>query len=256
MPLDDVVDTLDAVPEAYRTLYVERDGKFVLDTKRIDDTVGLKSTLETERNTRKEVERQMKDLQKKFEGLNPDQIRNMLKRVENDEEARLMAEGKFEEVLSKRVSRQTEALQADYKKQLEDKDKELEKRNHVMTKLQRRALDSILTKTALDVGVNKEPGTLEDALLNALHEGWTIDEDGEAVRMRDGEVMLGKDGKTPQKLTEWFANKRETKKHWFPAGNAGGGANGSGRGSNEDLSGLPAVDRLTAARARKSTART
>ena len=53
---------------------------------------------------------------KRFEGIDPDTVKGMLKRFENDEEAKLIADGKIDEVLNKR----TERLRGDVDKQLKE----------------------------------------------------------------------------------------------------------------------------------------
>lgn len=255
MGLEDVVEKLEAVPEQFRTLYVEKDGKFLLDMARITDTTNLKKSLESEREAKKRIENEKRDLEKSFEGINPKTVKEMMARLDNDEEGRLMKEGKLDELVNKRTERNTERLRQDFEKKLGDKDGEIQQKAQVVTKLQRRALGSVLTTTFLDLGVHKD--ALEDVLLNALNEHWTVNEDGEAVMLdKDGDVVLGKDGKSPLQLTEWGESKRATKKHWWPAGNAGGGAAGShGAKGQRDLSGLSPTDRMTAAREGKIGAR-
>lgn len=51
---------------------------------------------------------------KRFEGIDPDTVKGMLKRFENDEEAKLIADGKIDEVINKR----TERLRGDVDNQL------------------------------------------------------------------------------------------------------------------------------------------
>lgn len=60
MALKAVVDSLEAVPEAQRDLYVERDGKFHLDVEGSEDVSGLKTALQRERDARKKAEERAK----------------------------------------------------------------------------------------------------------------------------------------------------------------------------------------------------
>lgn len=50
MPLALVADTIDSIPEALRSEYTERDGKFHLNVEGLEDTTGLKSALKKERD--------------------------------------------------------------------------------------------------------------------------------------------------------------------------------------------------------------
>ncbi|MDM3628264.1 hypothetical protein O9403_18930, partial [Proteus mirabilis] len=60
---------------------------------------------------------------KRFEGIDPDTVKGMLKRFENDEEAKLIADGKIDEVLNKR----TERLRGDFDKKLKEASSKAEK---------------------------------------------------------------------------------------------------------------------------------
>lgn len=61
MALKLIVEKLDEVPETSRSLYVEKDGKFVLDVEGgMEDVAGLKSALAAERQARKDAERAAK----------------------------------------------------------------------------------------------------------------------------------------------------------------------------------------------------
>jgi hypothetical protein len=60
---------------------------------------------------------------------------------------------------------------------------------------------------------------------------FTLDENGNAVqRDADGNVVIGKDGKTPFSPSEWLESMRESAPHWFPAGASGSGSNNGSKG--------------------------
>src|SRR3972149_6481488 len=101
MPLELIVDTLDAVPEALKDMYVASEGKFKLDVNGIEDTKGLKSALEKERTAAKEA----REALKKFEGIDPLKTKEFMAKFENDEEAQLIANGKIDEVFRKRTEK-------------------------------------------------------------------------------------------------------------------------------------------------------
>jgi|GEM_PF-3802691 len=64
------------------------------------------------------------DSLKRFDGIDPESVKGMMKRFENDEEAKLIADGKIDEVINKR----TERLRQDVDKRLKAK-KELRKQS-------------------------------------------------------------------------------------------------------------------------------
>jgi hypothetical protein len=68
MPLPVSVESLDAIPEAARAAYVEREGAFVLDVE-LEDTSGLKSALHKERDEKKSLARTVKELQSQMNAI-------------------------------------------------------------------------------------------------------------------------------------------------------------------------------------------
>lgn len=69
MSLPFIVDSLDAIKEEHRALYVEENGKFRLDLDGYEDPKGLKSALQSERDAAKDAKRKLQELQNQFEGL-------------------------------------------------------------------------------------------------------------------------------------------------------------------------------------------
>src|SRR5574340_458446 len=95
-------EELSQIPETYRDLYIEKDGKFYLDVENIDDMPqvgGLKSALQKERDNRATAIREQKELLKKFEGIDPEKAKDALKKLHELEDKRLIEEGKLEEVV-------------------------------------------------------------------------------------------------------------------------------------------------------------
>lgn len=90
------VDSLDDIPEAARGAYVEKDGKFVADFE-IEDTGGLKTALNSERQLRAKHEKAVKAWEKL--GKSPDEISALLEtQRQKDEEAARKA-GDFDAIL-------------------------------------------------------------------------------------------------------------------------------------------------------------
>lgn len=148
---------------------------------------------------------------KRFDGIDPDTVRAMLKQFDDDEEAKLIADGKINDVLDKR----TERMNAAHKKELQAIQNELAKAQALAAKFKDGHLSSAVQKIATEAGVHKT--ALDDALLRA-RTVFEVNDDGEVVA-REGE--FGQDGK-PLTLKEWFDGMRETAPHWFPAPQGGG----------------------------------
>lgn len=245
MALPFEVESLDSIDESARAFYTEtEDKKFRLDLDGYEDPKGLKSALDKERQAARDASKLAKDLQKKYEGIDPDKVKNLLSKLENDEEAKLLADGKIDEVVNRRIEKQRN----DYDKQLTEAQKQAEIEAGKAKKFEQRVLDNHIRAAAAKAGIHQH--AIEDALFRA-RTMFHLDDDGNAVQIdQDGQVVFGKDGKSPFSPSEWLDEMKEKAPHWFPAANSGGGAvgNTSNRGSKQDLSALPPRERLMAAR--------
>jgi hypothetical protein len=183
---------------------------------------------------------------KAFEGIDPVKTRELLARFENDDEAKLIAEGKISEV----IARRTEKKDAETERLIREAKAEAESANKRALAFQGRVLDDAIRSAAAAAGLHKH--AIDDALFRG-RSMFTLDENGKAVQLNsDGEAVLGKDGKTAFSPTEWLDSMKETAPHWFPASASGGGASGKPAGAgSKDFSHLPPTERMTAARAAK-----
>lgn len=160
----------------------------------------------------------------RFEGIDPDAVRNILKRFTDDEEAGLIAKGEIDTVLNKR----TERMKADFDKQLKTRDDALTQAQAKSTKLAAGKVSGALTQAASKTGALAE--AMEDIVLRGQGQGWTINDDGDVVAMREGQIVLGKDGKTPLSPLEWAESLRETATHLWPKAQGTGAPGASGQG--------------------------
>lgn len=164
-----------------------------------------------------------KEALKAYEGIDPVATRNMMKQFTDGEEAALLAVGKIDEVLSKR----TERLKTDYEKQLNASKSTIDQLNAKAAKLAAGKVSGALTAAASKAGALSEG--MEDIVLRGQSMGWTVNDDGDVVAVREGQVVLGKDGNTPLTPIEWAESLRETAPHLWPKAQ-GSGAQGSGTG--------------------------
>lgn len=162
---------------------------------------------------------------KSFEGIDPDAVRGILQRFADDEEAKLIAAGKLDEVLNKR----TERMKSGYDRDLEAARQEAARHQTRTEKFASRVLKGEVIGAASEAGVHKF--AMEDAMLAASRD-FELDDDGNPIAK---EGRFGKDGK-PLTLKEWFADMKETRPHWFPA-NANG--SGSGQSGSDVRAGTP-----------------
>lgn len=249
MKLKKVVDSLDGIPEATQALYAKGDdGKFHLDVD-VDipdlsaDVARLQKALQKERDAREAAEKAAKS----FDGINksPDELRELVKRLENDEEMQLISKGDT----TKLRERWTERMRAEYEKKLKAAEDAANAASQKAKVWETRVLDNEIRQAA--TRSNLPGAAVEDVLLRARAAGFVLDENGRAVQMRDGIVVTGKDGKTPFNAEEWVESLRETAPHLFPATGSGSGAPQSPKpianGSAANVLKRAAFDQLTPA---------
>jgi hypothetical protein len=183
---------------------------------------GLKAKNEELLGTNKKL----KDSMAAFEGIDPVKTKEMLKHFEGSEEAKLMAEGKIDEVIARRTQRRDEEVA----RQIADAQAQVEAAKVNSTKFHTRLLQGEIRAAA---PADHHQAAMEDALRHAA-EVFKMDDEGNIVP-KDGK--FGKDGKTPYTLKEWFEDTRATHPHRFTNGNTGSsGFNGSGKGTAKTIS--------------------
>jgi hypothetical protein len=181
-------------------------------------TAGLKAT-----NAALKAEKQaLADKAKAFEGLDVEELKTFHAQFKDSEDLKLIKDGKIDEVLNRR----NEKFMANVEKERKAAADALAAKDAKLNKFSQRVLDDSIRAAASRAGVHKH--AIDDALLAARMD-FTLDDDGNPVQMRDGEVVYGKDGKTPFSPDEWMAQRTETKPHWFPSGNSGSEAGGEGK---------------------------
>lgn len=176
-------------------------------------------------------------LKGQFEGLDIEAVKGLLKRASEDEETRLIAEGKLDEVVTKR----TERLRGDMDKQLAAEKERADKAEAFAQRFSDKVLADSIRAAALKAGAL--PEAAEDIILRAKGT-FTLDENGEAVAVgADGEVIYGKDGKTPLNPLEWAESLREAAPHLWPrAQGAGQTGDNGGKAPSKKRSEMSAED--------------
>ena len=189
--------------------------------------------------------REAKDSLKRFEGIDPDAVRNIISKFASDEEATLIAAGKVDEVLNKR----TERMKADFDKKLVEAQAKADAAVKRAETFQGRVLDEAIRAAASKAGLHQH--AIDDALFRG-RAMFTLNEDGTAISLGDdGQPVLGKDGKTPFTPGEWLETMKDKAPHWYPATAAGSGAassTGAPRPGSPEMMKLSPVERINAAR--------
>ena len=193
-------------------------------SKAVNDTASKLSSKNTELlNSLKSTKEQLKA----WEGLDPAAVRGVLSHFENDQDLKDIAEGKTNEVISRRV----EKAEAQYKTQISTLANERDALADNYSKANQKIADLLIngSATALFASKGGDPEAVEDMQLRAKNT-WKI-EDGEAV-MRDtnGQLVLGKNG--PLSMEEWMDSLVTKAPHLFKASNGSDGHGNRGNTGN------------------------
>lgn len=202
------------IPAAQAGLYVERDGVWFLD---VDGAVD-RTKLDEVNSTNSALAKERDELKQRFEGINPDEVRQLAEEKRKLEEAAQLKAGEFEKVIEARVK----AVRTDFDKQLGAVTNE------------RDALHSRLVSLQIDQGVvaaATQRGLRPTALLDITSRARGVfklvngvptafEDDGQTVRQ-------GKDG--AMTLAEWVDAQVSEAPHLFES-NAGGGSSATGGG--------------------------
>lgn len=188
-----------------------------------------------------EKEKKFKEQLAQFDGVDPEKAKNVMKQLEQSEEMRLMSEGKLEEVVSRRVELRDKDWQNKYDS-LANRVTEYE--NLIKQK------DEKLTELVIDgqireafVQLDYEPSAL-DLITMQGRKVFIMDESGKAVpRDEHGNLLFGKDAKTPLSAKEWLESQAE-KKTWLRKPSKGAGASQSRSSGTVDPSKMTSQQKI------------
>ena len=194
------------IPAELKAHYLERDGAWILDSERNEEL----------RQTNIRVMKENDALLKKFEGIDPDAVRQLADEKRKLEEAAQIKAGEFDKVLEARTKAAVTATENKYAPKLA----ELDVANGRLSAL---LIDDAVISEATKRGLRAT--ALPDLKARARA---TFKLVGSVPQAFDGETArMGKDGFSPLTLAEWVDALVSDAPHLFEA-NAGGGAAGSG----------------------------
>ena len=224
MPLKFKYATKQEIPAEQASLYVERDGAWLLDAEGVVE----KSKLDEFRNTNVSLLKERDDLAKKFEGIDPAEVRKL---GEEKQRLELLAQGHKPEEVEKIIDKRLKTARVEWEKQFSAVTSERDALHGRLTAIQ---IDQAVVNEATKRGLR--PTAIPDITARAratfkLSNGvpQAFDADGQTVR-------LGKDGVTPMNLAEWLDALVSDAPHLFES-NAGGGAAGNASGGSGNRSG-------------------
>lgn len=226
MPLSAVHETIDDIPEAFRELYTEKNGKFEL-----TGIMGIKTQLDIDRlqtslTKEREEHKATKGRLAVWGDLDHDQTMATLDKVPELEAAAAgkLDDAAIQEIVDRRVDGTINSRTAPLDRQiktLEARNAELEKENQGFrdANTKRTIHDSV---RAAMVESKVIPEAHEDALMLS-ERVFEVREDDGAVVTKDGV------GVTPGiEAPMWLQEMQEKRRHWWPASSGGGAGGGSG----------------------------
>lgn len=196
-----------------------------------ESTKGLASNRDEILKEKKELQEKLQALGKQWDGLDPEVVKNLVNRMNTDEETKLIAEGKIDEVVERRVT----AMKTDLEARLASATEKLEalegEKGSLSDKVKNLVIDGMVRQAGAEL--NLLPTAIEDAIVRAKGRFQLDENDKPVARDEHGTLLIGKDGKSPLSPTEWLEGMKEKAPHWFPTpsgAGAGGGPGSSGGG--------------------------
>jgi hypothetical protein len=204
------------IPAEVATLYIEREGAFLLDAEGVTD----KAKADEMRHHNVELRKKLEDLEARFNGIDPEAVKALAAEKEKLEEEQRLKDGKFQEVLETRLKN----AKSEWDKQLSTVTSE------------RDALTSRLTAIQIDQGVitvatkrGLRPTAIPDITSRARVVFKLVNGVPQAFEADGSTMRYGRDGVTPMTLEEWVDAQVADAPHLFES-NAGGGAAGNPAG--------------------------
>lgn len=188
-------------------------------------TSGLKENRDTILREKRELKQQFDELQAKVSKLGDlEEVAALMERLQSSEDAKLIAEGKTDEV----VQRRTEALRRDAETRINAANEKVVELEGVITQK-----DAVISSLVIDASSDEAARKLEctqsayNDIRRAVREVFKLSEEHRPeARDADGNLLLGKNAKDPLSIEEWITNQRGECSHWWPPSNGGGAAGG------------------------------
>ena len=198
-----------------------------------DEYNSVKGKLDEFRGNNVKLMKDMETLSAKFDGIDVDGYKDMVKQQQAMKDKKLISEGKIDELLEER----TKTMREKHNQELE----KIQGLNATLNKqLETLVIDNAVRDSATKSGV-VDTG-IDDVLLRSqsvfsLKEGKAVPHD------REGNVIYGEGTSEPMSVNEWVKSQMEVAPHLFKPSQGGGSEHGKnfvGSGSKE----LSALEKL------------
>lgn len=236
-----IVDKLEDVEEPFRTLYKKAaDGKFHLQAEA--DTSHKKKVDEFRQNNI-DLMKELNEIKKKYGDLDPEKAKEWEAKIQELEDKKMLDAGQVDELVEQKVGRMRETYEnqiTELKKSVDAKNTELGQTSERLSKV---LIDGEITKAVTKIGGVKA-GAMEDIIARGRRV-WQLEE-GKPIPKEGDKILYGKDAKETMTFDEWAEVLSTTAPFLFEP-SSGGGAGGGGESKKyggQDLSKIPAQERL------------
>lgn len=209
-----------------------------LDAAVAEATGGLRTNRDSILGEKRELREELDAIKKQWEGLDSETVNALMSRIANDDEAKLIAEGKVDEV----IARRTDAMRKDAETKVTAALKRVAELEESITskdgKIAELVIDSAVQEAAAAAGV--QGTSIADIVLRARQTFALDDEHRPVARDTAGALLMGKNGRDPLTPSEWLDGMKERAPHWWPPSKGAGAP-----GGDERLSDGADIEKLT-----------
>lgn len=230
-PLELTYDSLENVPEAFRGLYVEKDGKVHLahinGMKTQADVANVQEALRKEREDHAKVRDALKPW--KTLGDDPTEIQTRLDRMAELETAAggKLDDAKLNEMVDARLGQKTAPLERNIKTLTEERDTAISERDALKNQIFRRDMNDAVRAVATEMKViGTAVPDVEMVAANYLERDETT---GQFIVKADAQgVTPGSD------IKGFLKDMQKIRPHWWPQSQGGGAGGGAGFSNVDD----------------------
>lgn len=172
---------------------------------------------------------------KQFDGLDADRLKDMLSKIDQSEEAKLLAEGKLDDVIAKRTDR----IRADAEARLEEVEKARVKYEQeaqiYRQRFESRVIEDAIKQEAMKQGVR--PEALDDVVRRGADVfKWNAETNEVEARDGNGNLLRTQDENGYIMTPEYFVRGlMKTAPYYWPNSDGGGTVGARGASAREDL---------------------
>jgi len=217
---------LEDVPENVRPMYRLEGTEFVLDA----EGVVPKERLDEFRTNNIQLQEQLN----KLKDIDPVKYKELTVLQRKLEEKELIDKGELDKVVNLRVDAMNHEFTT-VKTALESRLQAADAQLNMLL------VDNVVKTAAIKQGVIAE--AVDDVVLRAKGT-YTVVDGVPTPKNAKGEVIYGKDGKTPMPVEEWLQELKKTAKHLF-MGSSGSGAGGGNRGGTQNTTNLTPAQKIS-----------